>query len=263
MDLMKAAACRGEGVRGAECFRERRVLSKTSMLLQWHAYGPAAFSHLHWDQADTRQACMWAPAVRPCTCNKADNLCNRLSSGPAVYRQPSLCPPALTRHHSSFLTHQLSLTCLSLISRWKRDLRFSTGAPRPKQGRPDSAIRATVAMMGSATVRACGVCQQGGQWDIVTRNYCHVCVTCGKMSGNMVHHVLKAQFGCTCATSAFTCRVGVITNFYNRGNNRGRSWCMRVAQHKAASAEQPAHHIVADCMMLPNPTSLPPSLTAR
>lgn len=46
------------------------------------------------------------------------------------------------------------VTWASFISRWKRLRRLATGAPLLKQGRPLSAIKDTVAMMGSATVRA-------------------------------------------------------------------------------------------------------------
>ena len=43
----------------------------------------------------------------------------------------------------------------SVMSRWKRLRRFGRGAPLPKQGRRESCIRATVARMPSAMLRAC------------------------------------------------------------------------------------------------------------
>lgn len=56
--------------------------------------------------------------------------------------------------------------CLSVSSSRNLLRKFVTGAPRPKHGSPDSAIRATVAMIPSAMLRACknkslGFCSEG------------------------------------------------------------------------------------------------------
>jgi hypothetical protein len=83
--------------------------------------------------------------------------------GSANIRSNTVVDPAMPRTNST--SGQAALgklkatlqppTCASLISRWKRRLRLATGAPLLKLGRPLSAISDTVAMMGSATVRAC------------------------------------------------------------------------------------------------------------
>jgi hypothetical protein len=94
-------------------------------------------------------ACTTHPAQLLLPHAHTDTRTHTHTSAPASNTAPTH-PPT----HPPTPTHARTHTCASDISRWKRLRRLATGAPRLKQGRPLSDMSATVAMMGSATVRA-------------------------------------------------------------------------------------------------------------
>jgi hypothetical protein len=90
------------------------------------------------------------------------------------YLPPHIHKPVLSTLHAH--------TCASFISRWNLLRRLATGAPLLKQGRPLSAMRDTVAMMGSATVRACSSSAEA-VFTVTPSTKQAVCSTACKASG--------------------------------------------------------------------------------
>lgn len=97
-----------------------------------------------------------------------------------------------------------TLACASFISKWKRLRRLATGAPLLKQGSPLSAMSDTVAIMGSATVRACQRFHAAHMFH--QQQLHHSCCKgdcCTAADTHAVANDSKATHACNCAPMQF------------------------------------------------------------